>query len=231
MTEFDGATRFDEVLRTAFAAREFTDRPVTDAEVGAILDLARFASSGGNAQGWRVVAIRSAELKREVIDAGLETARRYVAQQQAGERGFSTVVPSAVTDEDVAAIPDAALQGYRNLANAPVLLVIGVDLRLVAAMDRDLDRVGIVGGASVYPFVHNTILAAHARGLGAALTTFATAAESIIKELLGFPDSVAVAAVVPLGYPTRYLTKLTRNPVPTFAHWETWAGRPIDGPA
>jgi hypothetical protein len=36
-----------------------------------------------------------------------------------------------------------------------------------------------------------------------------------------------LAAVVPLGYPTRALTKLTRNPVEDFARWERWDGPPV----
>jgi nitroreductase len=218
---------FERVVRTAFAAREFTDRPVTDADVGAILDIARFASSGGNQQGWRVVVIRSAEMKAAVVDAGLDVVRRYVAQQRLGERAFNSVEPSSVTDADVAAVGPESLQWYRNLARAPVVLVIGVDLRLVAAIDATLDRVGVVSGASIYPFVHNVILAAHARGMAGALTTFAVGAEGTVKELLGLASSVALAAVVPLGYPTRVLTKLTRNPVEDFARWERWDGPPV----
>lgn len=218
---------FERVVRTAFAGREFTDRPVTDADVSAILDIARFASSGGNRQGWRVVAIRSAETKSAVIDAGLDVVRRYVAQQKLGERGFNTVEPSSVTEADIAAVNPESVQWYRNLARAPVILVIGVDLRLVASIDATLDRVGVVSGASVYPFVHNVILAAHARGMAGALTTFAVGAEGTVKELLGLPSSVALAAIVPLGYPTRALTKLTRNPVEDFARWERWDGPPV----
>lgn len=222
---------FEQVVRTAFAARQFTDQPVSDEVVGAILDSARFASSGGNQQGWRVVAIRSAETKTAVIDAGLDVMRRYVAQQRLGERGFNPIEPSAVTDADLAAVTPESMQWYRNLALAPVILAIGVDLRRVAAFDAGLDRVGVVCGASIYPFVHNTILAAHARGLAGVLTTFAVGAEPVVKELLGLPSSVALAAVVPLGYPARVLTKLTRNPVEEFARWEHWDGPAVRTPS
>src|SRR6476620_6994351 len=49
-----GMADFERVVRTAFAGRRFTDEAVTDEDIGAILDIARFASSGGNQQGWRV---------------------------------------------------------------------------------------------------------------------------------------------------------------------------------
>ena len=48
----------DDVMRTTFAAREFLDEPVSDATVARILEVARFAPSGGNRQGWRVLVVR-----------------------------------------------------------------------------------------------------------------------------------------------------------------------------
>jgi nitroreductase len=218
---------FELVLKTTFAGRQFTDEAVTDEDVAAILDVARFASSGGNAQPWRVVAVRDAETKRTILSSATDTVRRYVAQQRAGERGFTTVVPSRVTHADVAAVPDEAVSWYAALAAAPVLLVIGVDLGLVASVDAGLERVGVVSGASIYPFVQNILLTARARGLSAVLTTFAVAAEGTVRDLLRLPPTVALAAFVPLGHPQKVITKLTREPVSSFAHWESWDGPTI----
>jgi nitroreductase len=218
---------FDSVVRTAFAARKFTDQAVAADDLIAILDLARFASSGGNAQGWRVVVARSAAVKTAVIEAGVPTARHYVAQGRRGERGFNTIHPSGVTDAEVEAVDLAAVQWYRDLALAPVVLVIGVDLRLVASIDAGLARVGLVSGASIYPFVHNVLLAAHARAMAGVITTFAVGAEDEVKAIVGFEPSVALAAVVALGYPARVLTKLTRNPVEDFARWDHWTAEPV----
>ena len=47
-----------DAMRTAFAAREFTGEPVPDEVLHRILDNARFAPSGGNRQGWRVIVVR-----------------------------------------------------------------------------------------------------------------------------------------------------------------------------
>lgn len=218
---------FDAVVRTTFAAREFTDEEVTDREIAEVLDLARFAPSGGNRQGWKVVVVRDRERKRAVLEAGIPALRRYVAERAAGHNPANTIIPSSVTDEQVAAVPDEALDWFRGLANAPVLLVVGVDLSVVASVDAGLDRVGVASGASIYPFVHNVLLAARSRGLAGALTTFASAGEAVVQELVGFPPHVAIAAVVPLGRPTRVLTRLSRHPVDTFARFERWDGPPV----
>jgi hypothetical protein len=52
-----------------------------------------------------------------------------------------------VTEADVSAVPDDPVAWYADLAEAPVLLVIGVELGLVTSMDAGLDRVGVVSGA------------------------------------------------------------------------------------
>lgn len=215
------------IVRTTFSGRQFTDQPVADDVVAGLLDVARFASNGGNRQGWRVVAVRSAEAKKAVINASLPYARRYVAEGKAGEQAYNTLTASAVTDEQVAQVTDEDLAWYIALAEAPVLLVIGLDLTTSAIMDKDLDRIGIVGGASVYPFVQNILLTARDRGLTGVLTTFGAGAEPEIQELVGFPSHIALCALVPIGYPVRTLTKLSRRPVETFARWDRWDGDPI----
>lgn len=223
-------SELEHVMRTTFAGRSFTDEPVDDAEIAAILDLARFAPSGGNRQGWRVVVVRDPDVKRSVIEAGVGAVRRYLAQRAAGENPWNTIVPSAVTAEDVAAIGDAQLGWYRGMADAPVVLVVGVDLSVVASVDAELDRVGVASGGSIYPFVHNILLAARARGLSGALTTFASAREETVKTLLALPAEVAIAAVVPIGHPTEVLTRLSRHPVEAFARLGTWDGEPLAPP-
>jgi nitroreductase len=217
-------TDLETVVRTTFAARAFTDEDVSDAEVAAILDTARFAPSGGNRQGWRVVVVRDTERKAQLVECGIPMLRRYVAEAAAGHHPLNTVEPSPVTEEQVAAVDDAQLEWYRATARAPVMLVIGVDLSVVASVDAGLDRVGVASGASIYPFVQNILLVARSRGLSGVLTTFAAAGEQAVQALLGLPSHVAVAAVVPLGHPTRVLTRLSRRPVESFARLERWDG-------
>jgi deazaflavin-dependent oxidoreductase (nitroreductase family) len=215
-----------EVMRTTFAAREFDDAPVGDDALRRILDDARFAPSGGNRQGWRVIVVREPTTKRALAELAIPTMQRYVAQTAAGESPWNTIVPTQLTPEQIAAAPvPERLLGA--LANAPVLLVVCLDLALTAAFDSQLARVGVIGGASVYPFVWNLLLAANAEGLGGTLTTFCTGAEPAVQRLLGIPERFAVAAVVPLGRPRKSLTQLKRRPVEAFATRERFDGAPL----
>ena len=113
---------------------------------------------------------------------------------------------------------------------APVVLVVCVDLKVVASMDQDLARVGIISGASIYPFAWNILLAARHEGFAGTITTLAAAQEPRLQERLALPRHVAVCAVMPLGRPVRRLTKLKRKPVAEFAMRERWGGPPLTAP-
>jgi nitroreductase len=213
-------------MRTTFACREFTDDPVPDEDLVDILDLARFAPSGGNRQGWKVVAVREQATKSKLVELCLPGLRLYVAQRKAGENPWNTIDPSTVDPASLDHGDDRPVEWFKVLERAPVLLIVGVDLKVVASVDKELDRIGVVSGGSIYPFVHNILLAARGKGYAGALTTFVSAAEPEVQQLLGFPPHVAVAAMVPLGRPRTELTKLTRKPVTEFATLERF-----DGPA
>src|SRR3954447_22349870 len=211
------------VMRTTAAVREFTDDPLPDEVLHTILENARFAPSGGNRQGAQIVVVRDPGTRQRLAEITEPGARRYHAQGAAGETPWSAFTPSQVTDEQVAAT-EMPSWVREPLLRAPVVLVVCVDLRAVAALDKELDRVGIVGGASVYPLVWNILLAARNEGYGGTITTMAIAEEPALKQLLGIPEPVAVAAVVPLGKPVKQLTKLRRRKVSEFVVRERWEG-------
>jgi nitroreductase len=215
-----------EVLRTSGAVRDFTDEPVDDATLASILDDARFAPSGGNRQGWRVVVLRDPALRRQVADEIAPVWNEYVAQVRLGETAFSTVRPTAA-DLASARGHHRANPLLDDIERVPVVLMVGVDLGALAVMDKDADRISIVGGASVYPFCHNILLAARDRGLGGVLTTFAARVEPELKPLLRLPEGHAIAAMLFLGHPKKVPTRLTRRSVESFTTVDRFDGPPF----
>lgn len=215
-----------DAMRTTFAARRYTDDPLPDDVLFDILDDARFAPSGGNRQGARVVVVRDDEAKRRLAELSKPAARRYLAQKAAGESPWNPVNPPSLSETDLAAV-DGVDAFVSPLVNAPVVLVVSVDLAVVAATDQDLDRIGVISGASIYPLVWNILLQARAHGFGGTVTTMATAQEPDVRELLGLPPTYAVAAVLPIGKPVKQLTKLRRQPVDEFVTMETFDGPPL----
>lgn len=217
-----------DVMRSTPAVREFTDDPLPDEVLGRILDHARFAPTGGNRQGVRVIVLRDPDTRSALADLGLTAARRYTAQLANGESPWNPLQPTSVAASAIeAAQPPAQMSA--PFREAPVVLVILVNLAVVAATDQDLDRIAVVPGASVYPFVWNVLLAARNEGYGGVLTTMVVAEEPRAKDLLGIPDTYAIAAMVPLGKPVRQVTKLRRRPVSEFVTSDRFDGAPFGG--
>ncbi|OBA74255.1 nitroreductase [Mycobacterium sp. 1554424.7] len=217
-----------DVMRSTPAVRDYTDDPLPDDVLARILDNARFAPSGGNRQGVRVIVLRDKDTRAALAELGLPAARRYTAQLANGETPWNPLRPTGVDASTIEATEPPA-QMSAPLRDAPVVLVICLDLGVVAATDQNLERIGVVSGASVYPFVWNVLLAARNEGYGGVLTTMAVAEEPRVKELLGVPDPYAVAAVVPLGKPVRQVTKLRRRPVAEFVTRERFDGTAFSG--
>jgi nitroreductase len=217
-----------DVMRSTSAVREFTDDPLPDDVLGRILDNARFAPTGGNRQGVRIVVLRDKDTRSALADLGLPAARRYTAQLANGESPWNPLQPMGVTASAIAET-EAPAQMSAPLREAQVVLVACLDLGVVAATDQDLDRIAVVPGASIYPFVWNILLAARNEGFGGVLTTMVVSEERRVKELLGIPEQFAIAAVVPLGKPVRQVTKLRRRPVSEFATRERFDGTAFSG--
>ena len=215
-----------EVMRTTFAAREFTDDPLPNETLFRILDNARFAPSGGNRQGWRLLVIRNRATREALATLSAPAAKRYAAQLQAGENPWNTIDVTSVDAGTIEQTP-APARLTEPFLRAAVVLVVCVDLKVVASTDQYLKRVGVVSGASIYPFAWSILLAARQEGFGGTITTLAVAQEPRLQELLGIPRHVAVCAIMPLGRPVKRLTKLTRKAVAEFTMLERWGGQPL----
>ena len=218
-----------DVMRTTFAAREFTDEPLPNETLFKILDNARFGPSGGNRQGWRVIVVRDRGTREALVALTAPAAKRYAAQLQAGENPWNTIDSTSVLAGAIERTP-APARLTEPLLRAAVVLVLCVDLKVVASTDQYLERVGVVSGASIYPFAWNILLVARHEGFGGTITTLAVAEEPRLQELLGIPRHVAVCAIMPLGRPVKRLTKLKRKVVPEFAMLERWGGLPLTAP-
>ncbi|MEL6984673.1 MAG: nitroreductase family protein [Actinomycetota bacterium] len=215
----------DEVMRTTFSCRDWTDEPVSDETVHRILERARFAPNGGNRQGWHVIVVKDQDIRRQLVPLIRPTTSVYVAQVQAGEAPWNTINPTSI-DVDAAIAADPDFPGLDQLVEVPVLLAVTVDLSVVASFDKELDRIGVISGASIYPFVWNILLAARSEGLGGVLTTYLAGQEPAAQEVLGLPTHHAIAALVPLGHPVKQLSKLKRRAVEDFTTVDRF-----DGPA
>jgi nitroreductase len=225
-----------DTLRSTGAVRQFHPEPIADEVLGRILDTARFAPSGGNRQGWRVIVVQDPDARSALRDIYLSGWYEYLAMGAAGLVPWAPVTDRAAESAALAHAPAfaeaaAGAPGFaETLDQAPALLLVLADLSALAAVDRDLPRYTLAGGASIYPFCWSVLLAARAEGLAGVMTTMPVRREADVRALFGIPDTVAVASLLVLGRPVTTPRRLRRSPVGSFAWVDRYEGEPFTAP-
>ena len=208
-----------EAMSTLRAVRRLKPDPVPDDVLRRVIQAAAWAPTGGNVQPFRIVVVRDREkLGRlgELYSAGWHA---YAAShmKQLGDA-------SEAVRKSTEKMLDAGNHLADHFAEMPALLVFCFNPKIMAITDAKLDRISVVGGASIYTAVQNTLLACRAEGLGCVLTTLLCADEPAVRELLEIPEPWSTAAHVPIGYPVRGgHGPISRRPVEKLAYLDRWA--------
>ena len=177
-----------------------TTTDVPDELVSQVLEAATYAPSAENTQPWVFVVVRDAARRQAIGELTRQAWER-------GGREYSRTRLSPTLFREV----DRGATG--GVSDAPVLVIVGVDTSRCA---------GPALSASIFPAIENLLLAAHAVGLGAALTTLPAVLGTALHDLVDFPQHVDAVAVVPLGWPTRALGPPRRAPIADKAHRERY---------
>lgn len=107
-----------------------------------------------------------------------------------------------------------------RMGQVPVLLIPCLRVRGGGELPA-ANQAGLWG--SLLPAVWSYMLAARARGLGTAWTTLHLAYEAEVAELLGLPDDVRQAALIPTAYYTGEGFKPARRaPLDAVLHVDRW---------
>jgi nitroreductase len=215
-----------DAMRCAPTTRRFDLDAIPREKLWRVLESARFAPSGGNRQGWRVIAVQDPITRRSLRDLYQPHWRKYM--EHTG--GAAILANPGEFDPAVVRRLERVNEFAEHLHDVPLHLVVCVQLSDLAITDAGLDRPSIVGGASIYPFVQNVLLALRAEGLGGALTTLLAPAEPEVRRLLSIPAGVALAAYVLVGRRTDpWPARLARRPVEEFAFDEQY-GQALEAP-
>jgi nitroreductase len=214
---------FFTVVDTQRAIRRFRPDPVPDTALRRIIEAATRAPSARGAEPWGFVVVRD-PATRQAIAAHYQKAWELGAQFTA-----ATDADRDVRDRPhYARMMRAAAALAADLAAAPVLVVCGLDhaqLGPIAGPAGEL-RSPVAAYASIFPAVQNLCLAARALGLGTTLTTLHRGFEPELKRLLGIPETVEVAALIPVGWPRDRFGPTRRKAVEAVAFVDRW-GRPF----
>jgi len=210
-TGFDLAET-DRLLTTTKQVRKRLDltRPVPYDELLECIEIAGHAPMGGNLERNRWIVVDDPELKARIAERFAEVGRPYLAvnSELRGDDRSQKVIDSASFLVD-------------HLAEVPALVI---SMRL----DRPPLSPDSQGGAAAYygsvlPGVWSFQLAARARGIGSAWTTFHLEHEAEIAELLGIPASVTQVCLLAVGYYTGdSFTPAPRRPASEVTFLNRW---------
>lgn len=207
-----------EAMSTLRAVRRLKPDPVPDDVLRRVLEAATWAPTGGNVQPWRVLVVKD-EGKKAAL------AKWYDAGWSAYSKGHMKGLegaPDKVVEQNQKML-DAGDYLAAHFHETPALMVFCFNPKIMAITDAKLDRISVVGGASIYTAVENALLACRAEGLGCVLTTLLCQQEPDVCQLLEIPEPWATAAVIPVGYPVRGgHGPIKRRPVEKLAFLDTW---------
>jgi nitroreductase len=210
-------TTVDELLTTTRSVRRRLDltRPVDLEVVRRCIEIAFQAPTGSNAQNWHFLVVTDAQ-KRATI------ARHYKAAFEA-YRGMAESAPQVQEGDprrpQTLRIIDSATYLVEHLHEVPV--------HVIACVEGRVEQMPAVVQASVYgsilPSVWSLMLALRARGIGSAWTTLHIVYEKEVASLLGIPENMTQAALLPVAYYTGTGFKpAKRLPARDFIHWNGW---------
>jgi nitroreductase len=196
---YDFSMPLVEAMQTQRAVRRLESRPVDDALLRHLIELALKAPTGSNAQNWEFVVVRDRALVARLARRNRQAWRFYSA---IGRR-------LARDDAKMLRLLDAVQWQADHFEEIPVLVV--ACLRGLRPFWPPVAATSYYG--SIFPAVQNLLLAARAVGLGAALITLPLWSTLSVRRILGLPWNVSPCAVVPLGWPRGRYGPTTRKPV------------------
>jgi nitroreductase len=185
-----------DAMSTLRAVRRLRPDPIPEETLTRVFQAATWAPTGGNHQGWRIVAVTEPALKQELEDLYRPHWESYTGGYQAL---MENMRPSSRAKSQRAL--DAGTYLANHLHEVPVIAVFCFNPDRMTITDAGLDRPSVVGGGSVYPAIQNLLLACRAEGLGCVLTTLLCLEEPRVRSLLEIPDGWYTCAHVPIGYP------------------------------
>jgi nitroreductase len=199
-----------DVVRGRMTSRQFRpDVPVPRQHIDMVLEAARHAPSGANAQPWHFIVVTKPEVKREIAD--------YFVAEQRRRAKLRMKFPTP---------------NYRGLEDSPGFIVVVADFRFMRAFPgfgdgSDLDkqyrenaeRILLQSVAAATMSAH---LAAAALGYQVWWVTAIgqAQAQKDLKPLLGIPEDLAVIDIMLFGKPLKPPYKRWKKSLAEIMNWD-----------
>jgi nitroreductase len=208
----------DELLTTTRTVRKRLDltRPVPEALIRECLEIALQAPSGSNRQTWQWVVVTDAAQRQAIGAVYRRAVEAYLSSEWAAGKLYADDPGRAPVQRRVG---DSVAYLGEHMGEVPVLLL--PCLKVGRGSLEAGNQAGLWG--SLLPAVWSYMLAARARGLGTAWTTLHLDYEAEVAELLGLPEGVVQAALIPTAYYTgETFRPAPRQPLDEVLHRNGW---------
>jgi nitroreductase len=203
-----------KVIQDRRSIREYADEPVSDHDLDLILEAARQAPSGENAQPWRFIIVRDPVTRRSMgALAGGGSGRRFTSEfvtKKMQER-FASLEDEAKKKAAFEKLTSGQVSTF--LASAP--------LNIVVCGKKDVWDMPYDTSAAI----ENMLLMVTALGLGACWVIapcIDIRDEQRVKALLGIPEGFKAVSIIAVGHPTRPHRPRPRLPLKDLVFRETW---------
>jgi len=201
------AAPLSSIIKSRISARAFLDTPVPEAEIREILEIAKFAPSGGNLQPWKVHVVTGAARNRVI-----EAAKQSIAENPFANEGEIRVYPESLWDpyrtrrhnvgEEMYALLGIARED--KMARIGHLRknfeFFGAPAGLFFTLDRRFDK---GQWAHLGMFMLAVSLVAEERGLATCMQEAWSTRAKTVSGVLGVPESEQLYCGMALGVPDR----------------------------
>jgi nitroreductase len=195
-----------QLVRERRTIRQYKTGPVAEEDIRRVLEAARWAPSGANAQPCEYIVVTE-RAALDAIDTALR-ARRVRRMQLRADTEHKYALPSK----------DA-------LADGSALVVVCADPRMMRAFPSS-QRQDITVAEPVHTYwasigaaVENLHLAATTLGMGIVWISVDPDMAEVLRELLRVPNELEIVFCLPLGYPARMPSVPTRRSENEIVHW------------
>jgi nitroreductase len=203
-----------KIIQDRRSIRQYTEDPVSEEHLEMILEAARQAPSGENAQPWRFIIVKDEATRKQLgAVAGGGSGRRFTAEfvtKKMQER-FESLEDEAKRKRIFEKLTSGRVSAF--LADAPVSIVV--------CGRKDVWDLPYDTSAAI----ENMLLMVTALGLGACWVIapcIDIRDEERLKDLLSVPEGAKLISIVAVGHPTRPHRPRPRLPLHELVYDEKW---------
>ena len=191
-----------EAIEARRSIRKYKSDEVDDAIIMELLDAARLAPSGCNAQPWRFKIVKDAKTKAQLKEISY------------GQQFLTEAPVVLVVCADVQGYIDGRTSGVQDLGeigvfNENICSILNKKTKLKSQMDRDVLSKSVAFNVAIA--IEHIVLRALDFGLGTCWMRLID--EKAIQHLFGWEENIYPVALIPIGYPDENPKPRKRKPL------------------